>query len=85
MLIRIENSGLKSRLLYCFRFQVFVLDVQAVICQKQAHFLSAQMYFLTKFFQVFIVLEIYNLNISRKSHTTAVNTSSKSSEKFQLL
>ena len=84
MLIRIENSGSKSRLLYCFRFQV-LLDVQAVICQKQVHFLSSQMYFLTNFFQVFIVLEVYNLSVSRKSHTTAVNTSSKSSEKFQLL
>ena len=31
-----------------------------LICQKQAHFLSAQMALLSAFFQMFIVLGMYN-------------------------
>ena len=79
---RIEN--LDCCIFSDFKFYLIYLIASGNLPEKSP-FLSAQMHFLTNFFQVFIVLEVYNLNVSRKSHTTAVNTSSKSSEKFQLL
>ena len=54
----IGNLGVKSRLIYCLRFQ-FLLDVQANL-PETAHLLSSQMAVLSSFLQVFIVLGIYN-------------------------
>ena len=36
-----------------------------LICQKSAHFLSAQMALVSTFFQMFIVLGMYNFAIYR--------------------
>ena len=84
-----SNQRFRIENLDCCVFSDFKFDLIYLIASgnlpENSPFLSAQMHFLTNFFQVFIVLEVYNLNVSRKSHTTAVNTSSKSSEKFQLL
>ena len=54
-----ETSVLKSRLIYCLRFQVVLLDVEANL-PETSPFLSAQMALLSTFFQVFIVLGMYN-------------------------
>ena len=49
-----SNSGLNPRL-----FQMYKL-----ICQKSAHFLSAQMVLLDSFLQMFIVLWMYNFGFA---------------------
>ena len=54
----LENSGLKSRYLFCLMFQFYLM--YRLICQKPAHFLSAQMALVNTFFQMFIVLGMYN-------------------------
>ena len=54
----LENSGLKSRFLFCLIFQVFCY-VQANL-PETSPFLSAQMALVSTFFQMFIVLGMYN-------------------------
>ena len=59
ILNQLENSGLKSRFLFCLIFQFYLM--YRLICQKPAHFLSAQkMALVSTFFQMFIVLGMYN-------------------------
>ena len=55
---QLKNSGLRSRFLFCLTFQFYLL--YKLICRKPAHFLSAQMAFVRTFFQMFIVLGMYN-------------------------
>ena len=54
--LHFRKLGLNSGLQYCLRFQVLR------ICQKKAHFLSAQLAVLSNFFQVFKVLGMYNFD-----------------------
>ena len=63
ILNQLENSGLKSRLLFCLIFQFYLM--YRLICQKPAHFLSAQMALVSTFFQMFI-LGMYNFDNSTK-------------------
>ena len=56
----LENSGIKSRFLFCLIFQFYCL-MYRLICQKPVHFLSAQMTLVSTCFQMFIVLGMYNL------------------------
>ena len=49
----IENSGLKSTILYCLTFQVYLMY------KTPAHHHHIFMYVLNIFFQVFIVLGVY--------------------------
>ena len=55
------------RFLFCLIFQFYLMYM--LICQKPAHFLSAQMALVSSFFQMFIVLGMYNfalpVNFSR--------------------
>ena len=53
ILNQLENSGLKSRLLFCLIFQFYLM--YRLICHKPAHFLSAQIALVSTFFQMFIV------------------------------
>ena len=39
-----------------------------LICQKPVHFLSAQMAFMSTFFQIFVVLGMYNFGSNIKIH-----------------
>ena len=58
---QLENPGLKSRLVYCLRFQYvcIYLMYQLMICQKPAHFWSAQMAVLNSFFfSVYSTLDV---------------------------
>ena len=55
---QIENSGLKSRFLFCFIFEFFLM--YRLIFQKPVHFLSTQMTLVSTFFQMFILLWLYN-------------------------
>ena len=52
----LENTWLKSRLLYWLSFEVLLMP--------QTHFSSAKMAVLRSFFQVFIVLGMYNVGCS---------------------
>ena len=54
----LENSGLKSRFLFCLIFQFYLM--YRLICQKPAYILSAQMALVSSFFQMSIVLWMYN-------------------------
>ena len=56
----LENSGLKSRFLFCLIFQFYLM--YRLICQKLSHFLSAQMALVSNFFQMIIVLGMYNFD-----------------------
>ena len=60
-----ENSGLKSRFLFCLIFQFYLMF--RLICQKPANFLSAQMDLVSTFFQKFTVLGMYFFVFLRKS------------------
>ena len=55
---QLKNSGLRSRFLFCLIFQFCLM--YRLICQKPTHFLSAQMALVSTFFQMFIVLGMYN-------------------------
>ena len=57
----LENSGLNSRFLFCLIFQFYLM--YRLICQKPANFLSAQMALVSTFFQIFIVLGMYNFGL----------------------
>ena len=50
----LENSGLKSRFLFCLIFQFYLM--YRLICQKPVHFLSVRMALVSTFFPMFIVL-----------------------------
>ena len=56
-----ENSGLKSRILFCLIFHFYLM--YRLIFQKPAHFLSTQMALVSTFFQMFIVLGVYNFGV----------------------
>ena len=58
----IENSGLKSKFRFCLIFQLYLMH--SLICQKPAHFLSAQMALTSTFIQMFIVLGMSNFSVS---------------------
>ena len=60
----IENSRLKSRFLFCLIFKFYMM--YRLICQKPAHFLSAQMALVSTFFRMFIVLGICITRASQK-------------------
>ena len=62
----IENSGLKSRFLFCLIFQCYL--THRLIYQKPAHFLSAQMALVSTFFQMFIVHGMCNFGSKISSH-----------------
>ena len=64
ILNQLENSGLKSRFLFCLIFQFYLM--YRVICQKPFHFLSAQMSLVSTFFQMFIVLGMYDFVPTQK-------------------
>ena len=49
ILNQLENSGLKSRFLFSLIFQFYLM--YRLICQKPAHFLSAQMALMSTFFK----------------------------------
>ena len=53
---KLNKFRIKNRLLYCFRF---LLEIQAIL-PKTSPFLSAQIAVLSSFFQMFIVLGMYN-------------------------
>ena len=57
-----ENSGLKSRFVFCLIFQFYL--IYRLICQKPAHFLSAQMSLVSTFFQMFIVFGMHNFEVA---------------------
>ena len=57
----LENSVLKSRFLFCCLIFQFYL-MYRLICQKPAHFLSAPMALVSTFFQMIIVLGMYNFD-----------------------
>ena len=54
----LENSGLKSRFLFSSIFQFYLM--YRLICQKPANALFAQTALVSTFFQIFIVLGMYN-------------------------
>ena len=56
------HSGLNSRFLFCLIFWFYLM--YRLICQKPAHFLSAQMALVSIFFQMFIVLGMYNFGLT---------------------
>ena len=58
----IENSGLKSRFLFCLICISVLLDVHANL-PETSPFLSAQMALVSTFFQMFIVLGMYNFGM----------------------
>ena len=60
----LENSGMKCRFLYWFRFLV-LLDAQANL-PETSPLSTAQMAVLSSFFQGFIVLGMYNFGVYQK-------------------
>ena len=60
------DSGLKSRFLFCLIFQFYLMYL--LICQKPAHFLSAQIALVSTFFQIFIVIWMYNFGVKTKKN-----------------
>ena len=76
----LENSGLKSRFLFCLIFQFYLM--YRLICQKPAHFLSAQMALVSTFFQMFILLGMYNFGSYRKTLTQAFDISKRVKGRF---
>ena len=63
-----ENSGFKSRFLFSLIFQFYLM--YRLISQKPAHFLSVQMALVSTFFQMFIVLGMYNFGTTSLCHLT---------------
>ena len=70
ILNQLENSWLNCRFLLCLIFQFYLM--YRLICQKPAHFLSAQMALVSTFFQMFIVLGIYNFASVKDYITTSL-------------
>ena len=62
ILNQLENSGLKSRFLFCLICQSYLM--YRLICQKPAYSLSAQMALVSTFFQMFLVLGMYNFGLN---------------------
>ena len=58
------KSRLESRFLFCLIFQFYL--IYRLICQKPALFLSAQMVLVSSFYQMFIVLGMYNFDFDPK-------------------
>ena len=54
--LKIQDKNLDSYFFLIFQFYLMYM----LICQKPAHFLSAQMALVNTFFQILIVLGMYN-------------------------
>ena len=68
----LENSGLKSTFLFCLIFQFYLM--YRLICQKPAHFLSAQIVLVSAFFfQMFIALGMYNFECTHRRKCVEVS------------
>ena len=61
ILNQLDNSGIELRFLFCLIFQFYLM--YRLIYHKPAHFLSAQMAFVSTFFQMFMVLGVYNFGL----------------------
>ena len=62
-----KNSGLESRFLFCLIFQFYLM--YRLICQKQLHFLSAQIALVsTLFSNVYITWDVYCITLRLVGH-----------------
>ena len=58
LLLKAEKKKSLARFLFCLIFQFYLM--YRLIRQKPAHFFSAQMALVSTFFQMFVVLGMYN-------------------------
>ena len=67
ILNQLENSGLKSRFLFCLILQFYLM--YRLVCQKPPHFLSVQMALVSTFLKTFIILGMYNFVVTFELET----------------